>query len=100
MRQLTSLVLILYLSSLTSFAQRQQYYQGMPIAPICPKETAPFFTFKAHGNELPPRPFVISANSNPFVPVATTAPEGFYFFKRNKKRPKPSYPKTSNIIRF
>jgi hypothetical protein len=90
----------LCLYALSSYAQNQ-YYAGMPLPPNCPCSMSPIFKEKHKDISSIPYSTWLKYKHIPtanFVP--TYAPEGFYLFKRKRKNPPPTYPKTSTIIRF
>jgi hypothetical protein len=100
MKTTISTLLLIALIRLSGFSQNA-YYTGMTLHVGCRCQTVPIF--KSRQNEGNMRPLFMTHNCQHTLPVATgvsNIPEGFTFFKRNKKRLKPSYPKTSTIIRF
>ena len=100
MKTTISTFLFIALIRLSGFSQNA-YYTGMTLHVGCRCQTVPIF--KSRQNERDMQPLFMSNNCQHALPVATgvsSVPEGFTFFKRNKKRPKPNYPKTSTIIRF
>ena len=88
---------LLAIQPIQAFTQKQ-YYTGTQQMTSCPCEAANFF--KGNRYEGVMRPSIISPNCKIHMAMTDTVPEGFYFIKRNKKKPKPVYPKTSSIIRF
>ncbi len=88
---------LLAIQPIQAFSQKQ-YYAGTQNTTTCPCEAAKFF--KGNPYEGLMRPNGISPNCRMHMAVTDTVPEGFYFLKRPKKKPKPIYPKTSSIIRF
>jgi hypothetical protein len=100
MKTTTSILFFIALIHLSGFSQNA-YYTGMTLHVGCRCQTAP--VFKSRQNDMSLRPLFMSNNCQHALPVATgvsSVPEGFTFFKRNKKRPKPNYPKTNlNIFK-
>ena len=88
---------LLAIQPIQAFTQKQ-YYTGTQNTTTCPCEAANFF--KGNRYEGVMRPSIISPNCKIHMAMTDTVPEGFYFIKRNKKKPQLSYPKTSSIIRF
>lgn len=80
-----------------AFAQKQ-YNSGTQQMTSCPCEAANFFNGNRYEGVM--RPNSTSPNCRIHTAVPDTVPEGFYLMKRNKKKPKPAYPKTSSIIRL
>jgi hypothetical protein len=97
MKKIISILTFFSLSHIFGFAQ-QQYFLGLPIQRSCNCESTQ--VINKNPIEVSYRPLVIAANCRNIIPVFTVAPEGFYLFKRNRKRSKIAYPKTTNIIRF
>jgi hypothetical protein len=97
MKNVIPILTMLSLSPFSTFAQGQ-YFTGMPLQRSCNCETTQFFNKSQV--EVSYRPLAIAANCRDFAPVVTVAPQGFYLFKRNRKRAKITYPKTNNITRF
>jgi hypothetical protein len=100
MKTTISTFLLIALIRLSGFSQNS-YYTGMTLHVGCRCQTAPIF--KSRQNEGNMRPLFMTHNCPHTMPIdasVSSVPEGFTFFKRNKKRLKPSYPKTSTIIRF
>lgn len=94
----TQLILtILTVSCLSTFAQGQ-YGQTLQTQTIYPLETMQFFRSGQSGMPLPPCSMTPHFYPNPLV--AAYAPEGFYLFKKHKKKPKVNYAKKSHIVRF
>jgi hypothetical protein len=91
----------LCLYALSSYAQNQ-YYAGMPLPPNCPCSMAPIF--KEKHKDISSIPYATTLKCKHMLPAtfvpAPYAPEGFYLFKRKRKRAQPTYPKTSTIIHF
>jgi hypothetical protein len=97
MKNVIPILTMLSLSPFSTFAQGQ-YFTGMPLQRSCNCETVQFFN--NNPIEVSYRPLAISANCRNVAPVITVTPQGFYLFKRSRKRAKIAYPKTTNIIRF
>jgi hypothetical protein len=97
MNTVSALLTFLSLLYFSIFAQGQ-CFTGIPLQRCCNCETTQFF-YKSQ-IEVSYRPLAISTNCRNTAPVITVAPQGFYLFKRNRKRAKIAYPKTTNIIRF
>lgn len=97
MKNVIPYITFLSLLQFSCFAQ-SQYFSEMPLQRSCNCETVQFFNNSQV--EMSYRPLAIPVNCRNTAPVVTVAPNGFYLFKRNKKRAKLNYPKTSNIIRF
>lgn len=97
MKYVIPILTFLSLSHYSIFAQ-VQYFTGILLQRCCNCEIAQFFN--KNPIEVSYRPLAIAANCRNVVPVVSVAPQGFYLFKRNKKRAKIAYSKTTNIIRF
>ncbi len=97
MKRINLTLLFLSLTYLSTFAQGQ-YGETLRTQTIYPIETAQFFR-SGQGN-MPLHPSSMSPNFYQNAPVAAYVLEGFYLFKRNKKRPKINYAKKSHIVRF
>ena len=88
---------ILSFTYLSAFAQGQ-YGQTLQTQTIYPLETAQFFRSGQGGQ--PFRSMAIPPHFYANPPSVAYVPEGFYLFKRKKKRHKVNYAKKSRIIRF
>lgn len=100
MKSYTAIFVCVFLYATIGFAQNQ-YYAGMPIRPNCACLNGSIF--KVNQRDISFMPYATSVRCKHIIPatfVPTYAHEGFYFLKRKKKKPQPSYPKTSTIIRF
>jgi hypothetical protein len=97
MKNVISVLTFVSLPYFSTFAQGQ-YFVGLPIQRRCNCESAQFFIKSPI--EVSYRPLAIVAYCRNVAPVVTVASEGFYLFKKNRKRAKLTYPKTTNIIRF
>ena len=99
MKMISSVVLVITLTFFVELGFAQgRYFEGMPIKPNCPCEVP--LIFRGRQSEINPNPVNPTFNCILSLPTASTAPEGIYLFKRKKKRPRPAYPKQTNIIRF
>jgi hypothetical protein len=97
MKNVIPILTFFSLSYFSTFAQGQ-YFVGLPIQRSYNCESAQFISKSPI--EVSYRPLAIAANCRNVAPIVTVAPQGFYLFKRNRKRAKITYPKTNNIIRF
>lgn len=88
---------LLAIQPIQAFTQKQ-YYSGTQQMTSCPCEAANFFNGNRYEGVM--RPLGISPNCRMPTTVVDTVPEGFYLLKRFKKKPQPTYPKTSSIIQF
>ena len=86
---------LMTIQPIQAFTQKQ-YYGDTQQTTSCPCETVN--PFKGSRYEGVMRP--ISPNCVVHKTVIDTVPEGFYLLKRPKKKPQPTYPKTSSIIRL
>lgn len=97
MKRIQLILPILTVSYFSAFAQRQ-YGQTLQTESIYPLETTQFF--RSGQSCMPLRSFSMTPHFYPNPPVAAYAPEGFYLFKKHKKKSKMNYAKKSHIVRF
>lgn len=97
MKRTHFILLSLSLTYLPTFAQGQ-YGEILRPQTFYPIETTQFFRSGQGG--MPLRSTSMTPNFYPNPPFAAYVPEGFYLFKKHKKRPKVNYAKKSHIVRF
>ncbi len=97
MKNYTLIPLYLLFYTTTGFAQGQ-YFTEMFIKPNCACQPIQIFSNNQNDKLIPD--FVHASKCALFVADTFPLNKNFYAFKRHKKKPKPTYPKTSNIIRF
>ncbi len=88
---------LLAIQPIQAFTQKQ-YYSGTQQMTSCPCEAANFFNGNRYEGIM--RPNSVSPNCRMHTAVTDTVPEGFYIIRQHKKKSKPTYPKTSSLIRF